>query len=227
MIHHINITIHVACGFIAMLLGIAMILLPKGTLKHARTGRIYLSLLSVVVATGFIGWVFFRSNNPFLLMLTLLSGYNGYSGYRAVKLKEERISWIDLSVAAGAFITGLLFLWWISQSKEHWSPSVVYLTVYALALVTVYDMMKYFLLHRWIKSWWIHEHIYKMLSTFSALFSAFAGNVLRDLQPYSQILPNIMVMSLIVYFIVRKRKFTSNLNKISRPDIYTAKISEH
>jgi hypothetical protein len=216
MIHHINIAIHIAAGFIAMVLGIIIIVQPKGTLWHSKIGRYYLYLLLVVVATGVIGWMFFRSNNPFLLMLTLLSGYNGYSGYRIVKLKDKRTANIDATIAAAALISGILFLLWIRQSTQHWSPSVIYSTLYALAFVTVYDLLKHFWLHRWIKSWWIHEHIYKMLSTFGALFSAFVGNVLRDFKPYSQIFPSALVMLLIIYFIARRLRSISN-SKIVKP----------
>ncbi|MFM8851368.1 MAG: hypothetical protein ACKOE5_13360, partial [Cytophagales bacterium] len=68
----------------------------------------------------------------------------------------------------------------------------------------VYDLMKFFFFHEAIKKWWLYEHIYKMISTFSALVSAFSGNVLRDFHPYSQMVPSIFCTILIIVFITLK-----------------------
>jgi hypothetical protein len=156
-----------------------------------------------VVGTGFIGLVFFRSSS-FLLMLTLGAGYHVYAGYRAVQLRRQRSTRPDALVAGGALAVGLLYLFYLRQADGNWAPPVVYSTLAALALVTGYDLLKYFWLHERIQSWWLYEHIYKMLSAYSAILSAFMGTVLPGFKPYSQLGPSVLCLWLIVFFIWRQ-----------------------
>ena len=52
----------------------------------------------------------------------------------------------------------------------------------------------------WHRSWrrgaWRYEHLWKLVSTYGALLSAFSGNVLGQYQPYSQFLPSVFGVSL-------------------------------
>jgi hypothetical protein len=203
MIHTINIGIHAIVGTVALLIGFLIILYPKGSIKHKRLGVYFLVLLLVVVATGFLGWLFFRSNS-FLLMLTLLSGYTGFSGYRSVKLKENRSSRIDVLIAIAALLTGTSYIVWLNESNATWNPGIVYPTLFGLILVTTYDIAKYLWFHQKLRTWWLYEHIYKLLSSHSALFSAFCGTVLPDYKPYSQIMPSIISLWLIAFFIFQQ-----------------------
>jgi hypothetical protein len=200
MTHSINLLIHITAGSLALIAGLIIIFSAKGTRKHIRIGQYFLYLLAIVVSSGFFGWLFFRSN-PFLLMLTLLAGYNTYAGYRAVRLREMKSSVADMMIAFGAFFTGIFYMFWLMGSDTIWSPSVIYPTVSTLALVTLYDLGKHFLFYQQTKKWWLYEHIYKLLSSFSAIFSAFIGTVLPNFKPYSQIGPSTLVFFLTVFFI--------------------------
>lgn len=200
MIHQLNILIHVLAGTLALIIGLVALVAPKHSYRHVRFGRCFLYLLAVVVGSGFMGWIFFRSN-PFLLMLTLLSGYVGYAGWRSVRLREKKSSRFDLLVALFAITIGLLYLGHIRQADANWNPVVIYSTLGALCLVATYDILKYVWLYPYLKKWWIYEHIYKMVSAFSAIFSAFIGTVLPDYKPYSQIGPSSLCMLLIVILI--------------------------
>ncbi len=203
MIHKINIIFHVCAGSMALLFGLLALLAPKHTPSHDKFGRIFLGLLVIVVSTGFLGWLFFRSNN-FLLMLTVLSGYVGYAGWRTIKLKEKKTSLIDVFISVLAISLGILFLWKFNNSGPEWNPVVIYSTLGALLLVTAYDLFKHFWLHPYIKKWWIYEHIYKMVSAFSAIFSAFIGTLLPNFQPYSQLLPSSFCLLLIIFLILKR-----------------------
>jgi hypothetical protein len=203
--HYFNIIVHVAAGTIGLFVGLAALILHRQPVRHKRVGKIFLALLTVVVLTGFIGWIFFRSN-PFLLMLTILSGYVGYAGSRTIRLRQQRAKWFDALIALVALGLGLLYLFMLLRSDSDWAPAVIYSTVGALVLVTVYDLLKYFVFYERIKSWWLYEHIYKMISAFSALFSAFVGTVLPDFKPYSQVGPSILCIWLIVFFIWREAR---------------------
>ena len=160
------------------------------------------------MVTAFIGVLFFRSNS-FLLILTLLGGYVGYSGYRTIQLRERPASGIEVLIAIGVLATGGLYLRSVQAAGGNWSPAVVYPTLSALVLVTGYDILKRVWLTDQLKTWWLYEHIYKMISAFSALLSAFSGTVLSQFKPYSQIIPSALCVSAIVYFIwkqIRSRK---------------------
>lgn len=169
MLHTINISLHVIAGTLALVAGLLALLFTGQLNRHKRFGKVFLLLLSIVVISGFMGWVFFRSN-PFLLMLTLLSGYVGFSGYRAVKLKMKRTTRYELILAVTSLITGGLYLLWLKQSYLNWSPSIIYPTVFALFLVTGYDIIKYCWLFKRLKNWWLYEHIYKVISAYSAIY---------------------------------------------------------
>ncbi|WKN44480.1 hypothetical protein [Tunicatimonas pelagia] len=203
MIHQFNILIHVVAGTLGLLVGIFVLIAPKATSTHVRWGRYFLYLLSVVVITGFLGWLFFRSD-PFLFLLTLLAGYNGYTGWRAVRLKEKRATIIDFTIAILALVLGFSFLVFLYIAEDNWNPNLVYSAVGALGLVTIYDISKYLWLHAYLKKGWIYEHIYKIISPFGALLSAFMGNVLPAYQPYSQMLPNVLCWLLILVMIWRQ-----------------------
>lgn len=205
MLHTFNIGLHVVAGTIALILGIIAVSVSKTTRTHKRFGIWFLYCLSVVVTTGFVGWLFFRSNS-FLLMLTILSGYVGFAGYRNIRLKEQKSTRWDFFATLLAFSLGILYIIWLNKSNTSWTPSVVYPTLGALMLVTIYDTVKFLWLHAAIKKWWLYEHIYKMVSAFSAILSAFCGTVFNKFQPLSQIGPSTFCIILIVFFIVREAR---------------------
>lgn len=198
-LHSVNIIIHIGFGLLAMGLGVIALMAPKNLGLHTRFGRYFLLAISVVVGTGLLGSILFRAS-PFLVMLTLLAGYVSYAGWRNVRLREQRSSAGDIVFAAIAFTSGLLFLGIAKASDAHWNPSVLYSTFGALSLVTTYDVTKYFWWHERLKMGWIYEHIYKMLSALSALVSAFAGNVLPQFQPYSQLGPSVLGIGIVIWF---------------------------
>ena len=210
--HAINLIIHISAGVAALIAGSVAIFSGKGSKRHRYFGRIFLVLLSVVVATGMIGAILFRSN-PFLLMLTFLSGYVGYAGWRNLQLKEREASLPDAGLAAITLVAGTAYAYWLQTNADNdFNPAVIYSTLGALWLVTVYDLLRYFFLHAYLKQLWLYEHIYKTTSAFSAIFSAFTGTVLPGFKPYSQVGPSAIMMTVIVTYIVieavRKKRMT-------------------
>ena len=207
-LHTINIIVHVLFGTLGLIIGLVTLVFQNQNQRHIRYGRYFLYALTVVVITAFIGILFFRSN-PFLLILTLLAGYVGYSGYRTVRLREKKSSTIDGLLAGSVLIAGVLYLRSMQLAGGNWSPAVVYPTLSALLLVVGYDLVKHIWLFQRLKAWWLYEHIYKMMSAYSALASAFAGTVFSQYKPFSQILPSTFGVILIAFFIwkqTQKRK---------------------
>lgn len=202
--HALNIYVHVAAGSLALILGLIALISQKGGSRHRKSGRIFLYVLSIVILTGLVG-VFVFKRHSFLLLITLLSGYVGFSGFRTLKLKSNIPQLTDI-LASIIALGGLGYFWiYYQQQGMFWAPVVTYSAVGALCIVLLYDWGRYAISRSFYQrhQLWQYEHIYKMISAFSALLSAFAGTVLPNLQPHSQYLPSVVGVWLIIGWIVK------------------------
>lgn len=191
VIHKINIAVHIAAGSSALVVGLMAIITSKGKKLHRLTGRLFLILMGVVIITGLIG-VFVFGRNTFLLVITVLSGYQAFSGYRIIKAKSNSLMFIDIIVCLLALISVSYFLYYFKSIGMIWSPVIIYSTVGWLFLMIVYDLGRYFIPAKIYGNLWIYEHILKMVSAFTGLLSAFSGTVFPQYQPYSQFIPSIL-----------------------------------
>jgi hypothetical protein len=135
--------------------------------------------------------------------LTVLASYQLVSGWRCAHTRQQGPAWIDaLWTVLAVVIT--FFLWPIVTALEPGSstqPTVIYSSLASLAFVLGYDALRWLFPRRWFASLWLYEHVYKLLASFAALTSAFAGNVIRAWHPWSQILPSAVCLALIAgYF---------------------------
>jgi len=199
--HITNIIVHVLAGTLAMLTGFTAIASVKGSRKHIRFGSYFLLMISIVIITGLIG-VFIYQKNNFLLVITLLSGYNAFSGFRVIKLAGSKPSFIDYLVPAVVLASGAYYLYYIKSIGLYWSPVIIYSTLGALALITLYDLSKIFITPKVLHKTMISEHIYKMTSALTGITSAFVGTVLPQFQPYSQILPSAIGLAYIIITLI-------------------------
>ena len=208
-LHSLNILIHVIAGTTALLLGIAALITKKGGKLHNRFGRLFLWCLFIVVTTGFIG-VFVFERNSILLVVTVSSTYYGFSGYRTLQTKSNIPKLTDILAAALSIVAVAYFLYYFKSSGLFWSPVITYSSVGAWVFVVSYDFLKYFIPKNRYGRLWLYEHVYKMISAFTALLSAFSGTVLDDYQPYSQFLPSVFGFSLavgcITFFALKERR---------------------
>src|ERR1044072_1329958 len=204
LIHHINIIIHVVSGSIALRTGLTALSVCKGGKLHIRFGWYFTRMIILVILTGLVGIFVFRRNN-FLLVITLLSAYNCFSGIRALRLKGRRPEAIDY--LAPVIVTGsaLYYLYYIQSAGLYWSPVIIYSTLGALFLVCTYDLLKWAMPGSLLQSAVLYEHVYKMISAFSAITSAFSGTVLSQYKPYSQFLPSAIGMICIIVIFIRIR----------------------
>lgn len=200
ILHRLNIVIHVMAGFSALLIGLAALILPKTKNIHKKLGRLFLKLMIITVFTGLIG-VFLYGRNTFLLVITILSGYLAFSGCRTIKRKSNQANFLDISMALISILVVGYFLYYFNQYRMIWSPVIVYSTVGYLCMVVAYDLIRYTLSPQFYSKLWMKEHIFKMVSAFSGLLSAFTGTVFPTYQPYSQFLPSVFGMLIIVVFI--------------------------
>jgi len=218
-LHKVNIGIHVISGMIALMLGITALSTLKGGKTHRKSGTLFLYSLTIVVVTGLFGVLIFKVNQ-FLLVITILSGYNAYSGIRVLYNKTNQVNRQDVLVALLSASSGIYFLYYIKSIGMFWSPVIIYATLGALFLIILYDLLRYFIPKDSYKNLWLYEHIYKMVSAFTALLAAATGTIYDDYHPYSQILPSLfgtlLAIGFIVYFYRRnnarskKQKFDTN-----------------
>ncbi|QNK63622.1 hypothetical protein H7F33_03715 [Pedobacter sp. PAMC26386] len=200
--HHLNIIVHVTAGTIALLTGLAAAFINKHSKKHAQFGKNFMWMILIVIITGLIGVFVFKRNN-FLLVITLLSGYNCFSGIRAIRLHGQKPQWIDYLLSIIAIVSALYYLYYINSLGLYWSGVIVYSTIGSLFLVTIYDLFKMMLSVDLLKKAVMYEHTYKMLSALSAITSAFCGTVFPQYKPYSQFLPSLIGMTCIIVIFIR------------------------
>ena len=206
--HEANILIHVISGTTALILGLIALLSVKGGKVHNTSGKWFLFFMTIVILSGLIG-VFVFGRNTFLLIITILSGYVAFSGFRTIKFKTNVPNLFDITVALISLVALVYFLYYFKSIGMIWSPVIIYSTVGALLFVIIYDFVRYLIPAKLYKKYriWLYEHIYKMISAFSALLSAFTGTVLEEYQPYSQFLPSILCLSIALGFIIYVSKF--------------------
>lgn len=215
--HQINIWVHVLSGSLAMIMAIIAMVSSKGGKIHRKSGKVFLFLDAIVITTGLIG-VFVFKVNTFLLVLTLLSGYQAFSGYRVLKNKLNSPKFLDILVASLTLSSGIYFLYYFKSIGMIWAPGLIYSTVGALFLIITYDFLRYLIPKKRYKKLWLYEHIYKMVAAFTALLAAFVGTVFPQYHPYSQFLPSVfgtlLAIGFIAYFYRKnRREENENLKK--------------
>lgn len=211
--HKANIFVHVASGLIALMLGITALSTIKGGKAHRKSGKLFLFFLTIVVVTGLFGVLIFEVNQ-FLLVITVLSGYNAYSGMRVLKNKTNKINRQDILVALFAASTGIYFLYYMKSIGMFWSPVIIYSTLGALFSLILYDFLRYLIPSEKYGNLWLYEHIYKMVAAFTALLAAATGTIYDEYQPHSQYLPSLfgtlLTIGFIVYFYQKNARSIKN-----------------
>lgn len=209
LLHQSNITLHVLSSLVALALATYNIINRKGGSQHKRTGRIFLKVMIVVLVTAIAGTLYFNFR-AFLGVLTLLVCYNSFSGFRTLRIKDSGPVALDGVVSVIGLIAGIAFIFFIRSVKLPWSPVLIYSTLSSLFLVCTYDLLRFSFRRRWFRDLWLYEHIYKFISCFGALLSAFMGTVAVRWQPYSQIMPSVLATAMIVFFCVKSFRFKSS-----------------
>ncbi|PQA92032.1 hypothetical protein B0A69_16570 [Chryseobacterium shigense] len=201
-LHSANIAVHVISGSLALIIGLLILLKAKGTSLHRKLGSFFILCMMVVVTTGIFGVIVFK-RNLFLLLITVLAGYNTYSGFRILKEKSNRFYAQDLIAMFLALSTAFVFMYYLKSIGFYWNPVVIYSGVGYLLLVITYDIFRYAIPKSAYGRLWRYEHSSKMISALGALLSAFIGTILPDHKPYSQILPSLFMTFVMVFFNIK------------------------
>jgi len=207
--HGINVAIHVGAGIIGIGLGFLQLVRPKGDTRHGRTGRWFLGAALVVTGSAAVGLIAFRFL-PTFAVLTVLATYVAVGGWRVAQTRAAGPGTIDLWWTL-AGVVGAIALFPVLLGAPHTGSSssvVVWSSFGGLATVLVYDLIRWTFPRRWFERLWLPEHIYKVNSALFGMLSAFAGNVVRWGQPWSQIAPSAIGIAVIFYWWWRAASFS-------------------
>lgn len=205
-LHQINILLHVLAGSLALLSGIIALAVGKGSRRHLRTGRFFAWMLAIVVSTGAFGVLVYH-RNPFLLLITVLAGYNTWSGIRTLRLAGRRPTVPDMLMPLAAGVFAGWYVYHLDAIGFYWSPVIIWSTVGALLVVMGYDCSRWLLPAAFRRRAMLYEHAYKMIGAFSGILSAFTGTVLPQYKPYSQFMPSVIgMLGIIITFIWLSRR---------------------
>jgi uncharacterized membrane protein len=199
-----NLAIHIGIGALGIIFGLAILFRLKGDATHKQLGRWFATCVLVVCATATLGNIFFRFL-PLFAVLTVLSMYQLVSGWRVARTRERGPAVVDglwtlMATVATVLLWPILTAIQLGSSSQ---PMVIYSTLASLGLILTYDALRWLFPRRWFATLWIYEHVYKLIASFAALTSAFAGNVIRAWHPWSQILPSALCTALIIWFFYR------------------------
>ncbi len=200
-LHWINIGTHVLFGTAALVLGMLAICSRKGGRLHIVSGRLFLYAYLVVVFTAAIGLLVFDFRS-FLAVVTLLSFYDVFAGHRALQLRGRRPQTLDRIAAALGVAAPWIFIIAMRYLREPWSPILTWSILGGLLVISGYDLLRNVLPVAWLKRVWVQEHLYKMMSAYIAITSAFAGTVFARYMPWSAILPSVLGFATIVGFLI-------------------------
>jgi hypothetical protein len=201
-LHTANITIHVIAASFALLVGLASLFSVKGGASHRRAGK-YLLPAAVIAATTAVIGVIVDSSRPALTAITISATYQLVSGMRALWLRgmqDRPLGVFDAMITIGGLSAALWLLLSMGPSTSSFTPAIGYSALGYVTFLSCYDLSRFLWQKLWKRKVWPIDHSLKMVGFYFALVSAAAGNLLRDFQPWSQVIPSVLgVIALIVF----------------------------
>lgn len=203
-----TLAIHVTLGFTLVAVGLVPLLSRKGSRLHRLSGRLFVLLMSVLLAAA---WVMTALKfSAYFAALSATASITLFSGVRVLGRKRpdldppqraKPLDWIaTLAVlAVGVWITIL-----VAQGRTGGKAAVSLALVYAAFAYGGWDLWRFLRPLSWPFSpaLWRYEHVLKMLSAYGAVISAFSGNFLTFLpKPWSQLWPTLLFQPMAVIWI--------------------------
>ena len=204
LMHLLNLGIHIGAGVAAILLGLVIVATAKGTARHRRLGRVFAWLALAVSGAAITGLALFRFL-PMFAVLSVLITFQLLSGWHVIYTKAAGPNRVDalLLIVAATAATLLLPFAFGAQARAGAAPVVLYASLGGLAAMLLYDALRWVFPRAWHRSLWRYEHIYKLLASLFGMLSAAAGNSLKAAQPWSQVLPSVVGLVMVLWFFAR------------------------
>lgn len=200
--HQLNVGAHIAMGVFGLLVGLLPLCSRKGSTIHRRAGRLFVYLAGVVLTTAVIADLFFPVPMT-LVAVTLSAAYQYISSLRALHLRTSAPGLFDGGLAVATLLACGFFMLSMGKGNASFTPTIGYSTIGYVAIVAIYDLSRGFWGTLWLQRVRPLDHGLKMTGVYFAMLSAGAGNLLRGLQPWSQILPSILGTLVLILLAVR------------------------
>jgi hypothetical protein len=206
-LHTANVAIHVAAATFALVVGLVSLFSAKGGAAHRKAGKFVLPAAIIVAVTAVIG-VVVDPSRPALTAITISATYQLVSGMRALwlgglwlrGLRNRPLGVIDAIIAVAGLSAALWLLIAMGPSTPSFTPAIGYSAIGFVTLLCCYDLSRFAWQELWKRKVWPIDHGLKMVGFYFALVSAAAGNLLRDFQPWSQLIPSVIgVIALTIF----------------------------
>lgn len=169
---------HIVGGTTALLVGLVLMLRPKGDQLHITMGWIYTVGMFTVCFSAF-GIVAFYRFSFFLMVIGVLTFYNTYVGVRVVRRRKSQVvQWYDwvISSLTSAFGIGLIgYGLYLFQLNQGFHIAVLLSAIFGVFtfLNGFRDLRKFNAKKYGNSAWWLREHINNMGGSYIAAFTAF------------------------------------------------------
>lgn len=201
--------LHVGCGLLLVGVGLLPILSRRGSRLHRASGRVFVGLMSALLAAA---WVMTALRfNAYFAALSATASITVFSGTRVLRRKRpdldprQRATALDWAATLGVLAIGAWVLLLVVQGRTGNKAAVSAALVYACFTYGAWDLWRFLRPTAWPFSpnLWTYEHLVKMLSAYGAVISAFSGNFLTFLPtPWSQLWPTLLFQPMAVIWIV-------------------------
>jgi hypothetical protein len=206
-VNDINLVIHISMGTVGLVCGLLPLLSAKGGRIHRRSGRVFVILAGIVLGTAILADLFLKEPTA-LLVATLSATYQYVGSLRALMLRTRAPSMVDAWLVCAALGGCAWIVLSKSPSTTSWSPMVGYSAAAYVACIALYDLSRNLWATYWLKHARTIDHGLKMTGCYFAMLSSGAGNSLRHLQPWSQVVPStlgILVMATMLVMYATRR----------------------
>jgi uncharacterized membrane protein len=191
--------LHIAAGFSALISGVLVLALKKGTKWHINLGTVfYYAMLLVGMSALLLSGI---KGNVFLFCIGIFSTFQTYFGKRSITNKSLNPSVFDWIITSIGFLNGLFMLQTGNVVLIVFGAIQVQLTLQLF--YTFYRIFQKKPLH---PKAWLKQHIGMMMGSFIATFTAFLVVNIQGVQPewLIWIAPTALLVPLMVFW---TRKF--------------------
>lgn len=203
-----TLSLHIAFGFAAVAAGLLPILTRKGSQAHRWAGRLFVALMSTVLAGAWMMTALHFST--YNLALSAMASMGVFSGVRVVGRKRPDLTARDRAKALDWIVTlsivgiGLFVLAQVATGTNEGPAAVSMALAYGALAYGGWDLWRFARPTDWPFSpdLWTYEHVVKMLGAYGAVLAAFSGNFLTFIpSPWSQLWPSLTLQPLAIIWV--------------------------
>lgn len=177
--------LHVVLGFLSLVSGLFVFILPKGTIRHIKIGQVYTFAMFGVFITSV--WVSFLKGNLFLLLIGFFSFYLVHSGVRLNRFRKiGKVQFQDKIFTSLYLICFLAMIGYavLAFAKNHQAMGIVLTVFGSIGLLLIKNEVRYYFFYFSPDNRaFIREHIGRLTGSYIAAFTAFAVNNIYFLPP--------------------------------------------